>query len=128
MNSTKPTTIDEYLASLPDDARTTLSAMRAMVRAAAPDAVESISYGIPTFKHKGRPLFYMAALKHHCAVYGMNWDKHQDEIAGYELEKGTLRFPKDKPLPETLVRSLVNERMAEIEAASAERKAKRSHA
>jgi uncharacterized protein YdhG (YjbR/CyaY superfamily) len=106
MNAT-PTTIDEYLATVPENARATLEALRRVIKAAAPDAVESISYGMPAFKYLGRPLVYFAAAKQHCALYGTS--------------KGTLRFPPCEPPPEALVTTLVRERMATIEAAAAGR-------
>jgi uncharacterized protein YdhG (YjbR/CyaY superfamily) len=77
MNRTA-TDIDGYLAALPEPARTTLTQLRQSIKAIAPDAVESISYGMPTFKHKGRPLVYFAAAKQHCALYGVPLDGHRD--------------------------------------------------
>ncbi len=123
--STNPTDIDGYLASLPDDARATLEAIRCVIRAAAPDAAEGISYGMPGFKYRGRPLIYFAAAKNHCALYGPAVVAHQEELAGYDISKGTVRFPPGEPLPEALVRKLVSARIAEIEAAEAGRKGKK---
>jgi uncharacterized protein YdhG (YjbR/CyaY superfamily) len=90
-----------------------------MIRAIAPDAVESISYGMPTFKYHGRPLIYFGAWKSHCAIYGMNVEGHDAELAAYEVKKGTISFPLGEPLPEALVNALVTERMAAIEASAA---------
>jgi uncharacterized protein YdhG (YjbR/CyaY superfamily) len=112
----KPTTIEEYLARVPDDARATLEAVMTTIRSLAPEAAESISYDIPAFKYRARPLAYVGAWKNHCAMYGVNLDAHKEALAGYELAKGTLRFPIGKPLPEQLVRLLVAHRMAEIDA------------
>lgn len=126
--TTKPTDIDGYLSTLPDDARATLEELRRMVKAMAPGAVESISYGMPTLTYQGRPLIYFAAWKDHWALYGMGADRHQDELAAYDTSKGTIRFPLDEPLPEALVKTLVSERMAAIEAAAADRKRTKSDA
>ncbi len=112
-----PTTIDEYLAAVPADARAVLAALRATVRAVAPDAAESISYGMPMFKYRGRPLIYFGAWKSHCAIYGMDVSAHQEELAAFELAKGTIRFTPNAPLPEALVKALLAERKAAIEAA-----------
>ena len=112
--NTRPTDIDGYLSALPDDARATLEEIRRTIKATAPDAVEGISYGMPTFKYQGRPLVYFAAAKNHCALYG--------------TYKGTLRFPPGEPLPEALVKTLVRARIADIEAAAAGRKRKKSGA
>ena len=125
--NTKPTNIDGYLSTVPDGARATLEQLRRTIKAVAPDAVESISYGLPTFKYQGRPLIYFGAWKNHCALYGLSADAHQDELAAYDTSKGTIRFPPGEPLPEALVKTLVSERIAEIEAAAA-RKRKKSGA
>ncbi len=122
---TNPTDIDRYLAGLRDDAREALEAIRRMIREAAPEAVEGISYGMPGFKYRGRPLIYFAAAKNHCALYGPAVVAHQEELAGYDTSKGTVRFAPGEPLPEALVRKLVSARIAEIEAAEAGRKGKK---
>lgn len=114
--SPAPKTVDDYLAALPEDQRAALEKLRETLKAAAPDAVESISYGIPAFKHKGRPLIHIGAAKRHCAIYGLVPDAFKDELKPYDTSKGTIRFPADKPLPETLVRKLVKSRIDEIEA------------
>jgi uncharacterized protein YdhG (YjbR/CyaY superfamily) len=109
---------DEYLADLPEDARAALETLRGMIKDAAPDAVEAISYGVPAFKHKGRPLVSYGAAKNHCAFYVMSpevMQAHAAEIKGYEASKGTIRFPPDKPLPATLITLLVKARIAELE-------------
>jgi hypothetical protein len=66
----KPPDIDAYLAGVPEDARVTLEDLRRTVRELVPDAVETISYGMPTFKYRGKWLFYFAAATKHCAIYG----------------------------------------------------------
>lgn len=108
--------IDQYLTALPADQRTALQSLRKTIRAAAPGATESISYRMPTFKYKGRPLIHFAAAKNHCAIYGaVIADTDKDELKGHDTSKGTIRFSPDKPLPDSLVRKLVKARMAEIE-------------
>jgi uncharacterized protein YdhG (YjbR/CyaY superfamily) len=97
-----PNEVDTYLAALPEAARGTLDEMRRIIKTVAPDAVESISYGLPTYKYKGRPLVYFAAWKKHCALYATS--------------QGTRRFPLGEPLPEDLLKTLVGERLAVIEA------------
>jgi uncharacterized protein YdhG (YjbR/CyaY superfamily) len=126
MNS-KPTNVDGYLSTLPDDARATLEEVRRTIKKEAPDAVESIGYGMPAFKYRGRPLVYFAASKNHCALYGIptEIEEHREELKPYHTSKGTIRFSPGKPLPEPLVRALIRERMDRIEAAEAARKRKR---
>ena len=114
--SPAPKAVDDYLAALPEDQRSALENLRETIKAVAPDAAESISYGIPSFKYKKRPLIHIGAAKHHCAIYGLVPDAFKDELKQYDTSKGTIRFPADMPLPETLVRKLVKARIDEIEA------------
>jgi uncharacterized protein YdhG (YjbR/CyaY superfamily) len=120
--------IDSFLAALPEDQRAALQKVRETVRATAPEAVESISYGIPTYKYKGRPLIYFGAGKKHCAIYGgVVADATEAELEGYSTAKGTIRFPPDKPLPAEFVERLVKAQIGRIEAGAGgyEKKANR---
>ena len=108
-----------YLAGLPPKARTRLKEMRALIRAAAPEAVESVSYGIPTYKIAGRPWVYCAAFKHHTSLYPMTAAIRRTYAAalkGYKMSTGTVQFLLDKPLPVTLVKRLLRARLAEVRA------------
>jgi uncharacterized protein YdhG (YjbR/CyaY superfamily) len=111
--------VDEYLAAVPEPARTTLNKIRATIRSIVPpEATEAISYGMPCFKYKG-PVAGYAAFPNHCSFFVMSGtllDGFQKELAGYSLSKGTIRFPIDKPLPAALVRKLVKARIALNEA------------
>jgi uncharacterized protein YdhG (YjbR/CyaY superfamily) len=112
-----PKTVDEYLDALSEEQRRALQKVRETIKAAAPEAAESISYGIPGYKFKGRPLIHFGAAKSHCAIYGAAIARADtDKLKGYDTSKGTIRFSSDKPLPAALVEKLVNARMAEIEA------------
>ncbi len=111
----KPTTIDEYLAVLSPDKRAALQKLRKTIRAAAPRAEECISYQIAAFRLDGMLVGFGAAAKH-CAFYLMSAStlkKFENDLEGYDLSKGTIRFQADKPLPVALVRKLVKARLAE---------------
>jgi uncharacterized protein YdhG (YjbR/CyaY superfamily) len=110
--------VDDYLESVPEASRATLEKIRQAIRSAAPEAEEGFSYGIPAFRYKGRAIAGYAALKDHCSFFPMSsavLSAHAAELKGYELSKGTIRFPINKPLPATLVKKLVKARIAEIE-------------
>ena len=114
--------MDEYLANVPEPARTTLHKIRAAIRSVAPpEATEGISYGMPAFKYKG-PLVYYAAFSKHCSFFPGSASligELQDELKGYATSKGTIQFPLDKPRPATLVKKMVKARVAQNDAKKA---------
>ena len=113
-----PKDIDEYLAGVPEPARTTLSKVRAVIRSVVPkEATEAISYRIPTFKYQGS-LVAFAAFKNHCSLFPMSMSviaAFKDELKGYETSKGTIHFPLDRPLPAALLKKMVKTRIAQNE-------------
>ena len=115
MNS-KAKTVDEYLAAVKPDQRTALAKLRRTIRAAAPKAEESISYGIPAFRLNGRSLVFFGAWANHCAFYpgsSATLKKFRNELRDFQTSKGTIRFSPGNPLPVPLVRKLVKARIAE---------------
>jgi uncharacterized protein YdhG (YjbR/CyaY superfamily) len=109
--------VDEYLAGVPEPARTTLNKMRAAIRSAVPpEATETISYRIPAFKHKG-VLVWFAAFSDHCSLFptASVIEAFKSELNGFSTSKGTIRFPTDKPLPTALIKRLVKARVAQNE-------------
>ncbi len=110
--------IDEYLAAVPEPARSTLKKIRAAIRSAVPaEATEAISYGMPSFKYKGA-LVWFAAFSDHCSFFpgsGRVIATFQDELKKFQTSKGTIRFPMDKPLSAALVKKIVKARIAENE-------------
>lgn len=98
------TTIDEYLATAPEDVRPILEEIRRIVKAAVPGAKETISYQVPAFRHD-RVFFYFAAFKKHIGVYPPVKDDEAllAELAPYAGEKGNLKFPLDRPMPYELI-------------------------
>jgi uncharacterized protein YdhG (YjbR/CyaY superfamily) len=112
----KPATIDEYLAPLRADQRRALEALRRAIQAAAPQAVECITYQIPTFKLHGKSLVAFGAAKSHYALYPMSSATvraHAHLLKSYSTSRGTIRFPLDAKLPAALVRKIVKARIAE---------------
>jgi uncharacterized protein YdhG (YjbR/CyaY superfamily) len=115
--------VDEYLAKLPKEARTTLERLRQTIKAAAPMAAEVISYQMPMYKHHGMVVGF-AAFKSHCSIFpgAAVMDAYKEELRQYDTSRGTIRFPANKPLPATLVRKLVRARLKENEARAKRRK------
>jgi uncharacterized protein YdhG (YjbR/CyaY superfamily) len=114
--TTKPRTIDEFLAGVPAGQRVVLEKLRQTIRAAAPGAEECISYGLAAFRLNGRALVAFGAWAKHCAFYPMSSVTTfalREELRNFETSKGTIRFTVDRPLPAALVRKLVKARMAE---------------
>ena len=110
-------TVEEYLADQPKDVRETLESVRRSVLAVVPDATEKIGYGMPGFYVDGHPLVYYAAFKEHCSLFpasGGVIEKLADDLQGYGLAKGTIRFPIGEPLPPPLVKKIVKARLQEL--------------
>jgi uncharacterized protein YdhG (YjbR/CyaY superfamily) len=117
--STRPRTIDDYLAGLRADDRAALEAVRAAIRSAAPKAEECISYGLPAFRLNGRILVAFKAATNHCALHPMSSSTvaaHRTDLVDYDTSPGTIRFQPAEPLPPRLIRKLVKARIAEISA------------
>ena len=112
-----PTAVDEYIAAFPPEVRERLEQMRAIIHEAAPDAVVTISYGIPTFDLNGRHLVHFGGFKSHVGFYPVPsaMEAFSEELAPYKKGKGSARFPLGQPLPEDLVRRIVEFRLAETE-------------
>jgi uncharacterized protein YdhG (YjbR/CyaY superfamily) len=110
------TTVDDYLAALPEKPRAALQKLRQTIKAVTPEATETISYQIPTFKLHGRPLVAYAAFQNHCSLFPMSMsviEAYEQELKPYRASKGTLHFQPDKPLPTSLVKKLVKARIEE---------------
>ena len=107
-------TIDEYISTFPKDVQGLLEKMRQVIKEAAPEAVEAISYQMPTFKLNGN-LVHFAAFKHHIGFYPTpsGIDTFKKELAPYESSKGSVQFPMGKPLPLDLVKRIVEFRVKE---------------
>ncbi len=107
--------VDEYIASFPEDAQKILAEVREAIKAAAPDAREKISYNMPTFTLNGKYLVYFAGWKNHIAFYGAPRGnaEFREDLSAYESGQGTLQFPYDKEVPYDLISKIVKFRVAE---------------
>ncbi len=115
MKSEAISTIDEYIAGFPETTQKILQEMRAVIKAAAPDAKEKISYQMPTFTLGGHNLVHFAAFKNHIGFYPApsGIEAFQQELAPYKHSKGAVQFPIDQPMPWELIRRIVEYRVAE---------------
>jgi uncharacterized protein YdhG (YjbR/CyaY superfamily) len=107
--------VDSYLAGLEEPKRSTLEALRRSIRAVVPDAEECISYGMPAFRVDGKVVAGFAAFKNHLAYLPHSGEvlaDLDDRLTGYERTSGSLHFPVDQPLPDDLVRRLVEAKLA----------------
>ena len=111
-------TVDDYLTKAPKEKRAALAKLRQTIKAAAPKASESVSYGIVGYKLERKPVIYFGYWKAHYSLYGMGnrvTKAHAAELKDYLLSKGTIQFPANKPLPYRLIAKIVKARVADIE-------------
>jgi uncharacterized protein YdhG (YjbR/CyaY superfamily) len=108
------TTIDEYIAICPKEVQAKLQELRKIIKAAAPDSEEKISYKLAAFFQNG-PLVYFGASKSHIGFYptGIGVEAFQGELKGYVTTKGSIHLPMDKPLPKDLIQKIVKFKIAE---------------
>ena len=111
-----PKTVDEYLAKVPEPARSTLTHIRQVIRSVVPpETTEVISYAIPMFKHNGMLIGYAAFAKH-CSLFPTGSgviENFKKELAGYKTSRGTIQFPSDKGFPDALLKKIVKARVKE---------------
>ncbi len=103
------TTIDEYVSTFPGPVQAALQQVRQAIHRAAPNAVETISYNIPTFDLYGRHLVFFAGWKHHISLHPIpaGDEAFQQELSHYKTAKGTIKFPVEKPIPSDFVEQIV---------------------
>jgi uncharacterized protein YdhG (YjbR/CyaY superfamily) len=130
MAGTAAKEVEAYIARVPEPLRGALETVRAQIRKAAPDADETISYGVPTFKIAGRMLMSYAAFKKHLSIFPgpAAIEAHAERLADFKTSRGTIQFTPEKPLPAALVRSIVKRRIAENTALEAKKRASRKAA
>ena len=111
------TSVDDYLAALPGDRRAVLEALRQAIKAAAPEAAETIAYGMPAFRsHGGQFLVSYASYKNHYSLFpasGAVTEALGEELTPYLSGRGTIRFAADRPIPTALATKIVKVRFVE---------------
>ncbi len=107
--------IDEYIATFPDETQKVLEEVRALIKSIVPDARENISYQIAAFEVNGKNFIHIAGWKKHISIYPIpaGTDAFNNEIAKYADGKGTVKFPLDKPLPVKLIEKAIKYRLAD---------------
>lgn len=107
--------VNEYIAGFPDDIQKILIRIRKIILKLAPDAQESMSYKMPTYKTFGKALIYFAAFKNHIGLYATpsGHTAFASELTGYKHGKGSVQFPLGKPIPYDLIRKIVEFRVEE---------------
>jgi uncharacterized protein YdhG (YjbR/CyaY superfamily) len=113
-NKTNPNAIGKYIAIFPEDVQAILEKIRAEIRKAAPNAKETINYGIPTFTLEGN-LVHFAGFKNHIGFYPTpsGIEKFKKELSVYESAKGSVKFPLDQPIPYALIGRITKFRVKE---------------
>jgi uncharacterized protein YdhG (YjbR/CyaY superfamily) len=114
--------VDEYIAARPDDVQGILRQVRGAIRKVMPDADESISYQMPTYKQDGNAILYFAGWKEHYSIYPATaavLGALGEQLAPYEVQKGTIRFPLSRPVPVRLIERIARLRAREVKAAAA---------
>lgn len=114
-NKVRFSSVDEYISTFPEETQKRLEELRRTIKAAAPEAGEKISYGIPTFTLNNTYLIYFAGWKNHISIYPIptGSEAFNKQVSKHVEGKGTLKFPLDKPLPLKLITKIVKLKVAE---------------
>lgn len=125
METLKAANVDQYIAGFPKETQALLTQLRSVIRREAPNAIESISYGLAAYKLHG-PLVYFGGFKGHVSLFptGSSLQQFESELAPYKRSKGTVQFPLDKELPLDLIKRIVVFRVKENEAKATAKKKK----
>ena len=107
--------VEEYISAFPENIQLLLNKIRITIKETAPEAVESISYGMPAFKANGKPLVYFAGFKNHIGFYATPTGHEQfaNELSNYKQGKGSVQFPLNNPIPFDLIKRIVEYRLKE---------------
>jgi uncharacterized protein YdhG (YjbR/CyaY superfamily) len=120
-------TVEKYLSLFPEHQRKELEKIRKAIKDAAPKAEEAISYGMPGYKLNG-VLVYFGGFKNHCSFFPAGnsaIEKFSNELKAYKTSKGTIQFPLNEPIPVSLIKKMVKERVRENEIKEKEKATKK---
>lgn len=108
-------TVDEYIGSFPQETQKALQKIRKIIQKFAPEAIESIGYGMPAYKLNGKPLVYFAAFKKHIGFYATpnGHAAFAEEFSKYKQGKGSVQFPLEQPMPVELIEKIVRFRVGQ---------------
>jgi uncharacterized protein YdhG (YjbR/CyaY superfamily) len=123
--------VEDFLQALTPERRAALQHLRELTIQTCPEAVEGFGYGMPGYKYRGRPLIYFSSFKNHMSIFAMGYEginRHRAELADYEIRAGTIHFQAGKPLPDKLVKMMIEERMADIDAILAQPRGRKGRA
>lgn len=109
------TEIDKYISGFPADVQEVLKRIRTVIKNAAPEAEESMAYGMPAYKTHGKPLVYFAGYKNHIGFYATpsGHEEFEKDLSKYKQGKGSAQFPLDQPMPYDLIKRIVEFRVKE---------------
>ena len=108
--------VDQYILAYPEEIQEILAKIRSVIRKKAPDALESISYGMPAYKLRGKPLVYFGAFRTHIGFFATpsGHMEFAEEFSKYKHGKGSVQFPLNKPIPYKLIEQVVEFRVHEV--------------
>lgn len=112
----KPTSFDEYVSDFSFEISEKLNQIRTLIRTIAPEATESITYGMPAYKLFGKPMVYFAGFKKHIGFYALpsGHEKFKEKLSEYKQGKGSVQFLHNKPLPYALIEEIIRFRIYEL--------------
>ncbi len=116
MKANNPDNVDEYISQFDGEVKERLIQFRSLILEEAPNAVESISYGMPAYKLSGKPLAYFAGYNHHVGFYAMptTHETFKSALSKYKTGKGSVQFPNDQPFPTDLIKEMLHYRMQNL--------------
>ena len=111
-----PTTVDVYIKDFPEPVQSILRNIRKTIHEAIPEADETISYGMPAFKYKGKPVVYFGGWREHIGFYATpsGNEAFRKQLAPYQGAKGSVKFPLDQPMPYELIEKIARYRLEEV--------------